>query len=82
MVAIARIVLTVLNRMILKVTFIRTYSPGDPGEETDSHRNGFGEDSSPSSCSDMPLHQFVCVYHPESSGPGNEFGDVCKTGRC
>ena len=36
------------------------------------------EDSSPSSGSDTPLHQFVCVYHPESSGPGNEFGDVYK----
>ena len=30
------------------------------------------EDSSPSSGSDTPLHQFVCVYHPESSGPSNE----------
>ena len=34
------------------------------------------EDSSPPTGSYTPLHQFVCVYQPRSSGPGNEIGDV------
>ena len=62
--------------MMEPTALIRTHSPGDPGEETDSHRPGFGE----------PVTGVVCASGRDGTGDGDRPpssepdspGDTCE----